>query len=145
MRRYLDDFGGRIMNYIVTGNVAIVKTLLEIKFLHPQYDTFDFTGGNTGNPEDSYLMLELIADQNEATPNYKEMIDLVLSHGAHVDDHAGPITPLEFALIRKNFAVAAYLMSKGGTYNIEEIADFSKGVGVDVVAEMNEEYAKLNI
>ena len=131
------------MNYIVTGNVAIVKTLLEIKFLHPQYDTFDFTGGNTGNPEDSYLMLELIADQNEAIPNYKEMIDLFLSHGGHVDDHAGPITPLEFALIRKNFAVAAYLMSKGGTYNIEEIADFSKGVGVDVVAEMNAEYAKL--
>ena len=131
------------MNYIVTGNVAIVKTLLEIKFLHPQYDTFDFTGGNTGNPEDSYLMLELIADQNEAIPNYKEMIDLFLSHGGDVDDHAGPITPLEFALIRKNFAVAAYLMSKGGTYNIEEIADFSKGLGVDVVAEMNAEYAKL--
>ena len=145
MRRYRDDFGGRIMNYIVTGNVDIFKTLLEIKFLHPQYDTFDFTGGNTGNPEDSYLMLELIADQNEAIPNYKEMIDLVLLNGAHVDDHAGPITPLEFALIRKNFAVAAYLMSKGGTYNIEEIADFSKGVGVDVVAEMNAEYAKLNI
>jgi hypothetical protein len=133
------------MNYIVTGNVDIFKTLLEIKFLHPQYDTFDFTGGNTGNPEDSYLMLELIADQNEAIPNYKEMIDLILLNGAHVDDHAGPITPLEFALIRKNFAVAAYLMSKGGTYNIEEIADFSKGVGVDVVAEMNAEYAKLNI
>lgn len=131
------------MHYIVTGNIDMIKTLLEIKFLHPQYDTFDFTGGNTGNPEDSYLMLELIADQNEAIPNYKEMIDLILSHGGHVDDHAGPITPLEFALIKQNYSVAAYLMSKGGTYNIGEISDFSKAVGVDVVAMMNEEYVKL--
>jgi hypothetical protein len=143
MRKYRDDFGGRIVNYIVTGNVAIIKALLEIKFLHPQYDTFDFTGGNTGNPEDSYLILELIADQNGPIPNYKEMIDLILSHGAHVDDHSGPITPLEFALIKQNIPVAAYLMSKGGTYNIEEIKDFCDSVKIDLVAMMNEEYAKL--
>ena len=159
MRKYRDDFGGRIMNYILTGNVAIMKSLLEIKFLDPQYDTFDFTGGNAGNPEDpygrairecltsggedSYLLLELIADQNGPIPNYKEMIDLILSHGAHVDDHAGAITPLEFAIIKQNIPVAAYLMSKGGTYNIEEIKDFCDSVKIDLVAMMNEEYAKL--
>lgn len=145
MRRYNnDDLSGRIMNYIVTGNVSIIKTLLEIKFLDPQYDTFDYTGGNTRNPEDLYLMLELIASQNEAIPNYKEMIDLILSHGAHVDDHADAITPLELAIINKNLSVAAYLMHKGGTYNIEEIKDFCDSVKIDLVAKMNEEYAKLS-
>ena len=145
MRRYKDDdLGGRIMNYVVSGNVDMIKGLLELKFLNPQYDTFNYTGStNHHNAGDLYLLLELLAAQYETIPNYKDMIDLLLRHGNHVDDHADAITPLELALIHKNFPVAAYLMSKGGTYNIEEIADFSKAVGVDVVAEMNVEYTKL--
>ena len=143
MRRYNNDnLGGRIMNYIVTGNVSMMKTLLEIKFLDPQYDAFNDDMGNN-NPEDLYLMLELIASQNEVIPNYREMIDLILSHGAHVDDHADAITPLELALIHQNIPVAAYLMHKGGTYNIEEIKDFCDSVKIDLVAKMNEEYAKI--
>ena len=141
MRKYNNDnLGGRIMNYIVTGNVSMMKTLLEIKFLDPQYDAFNHM---SNNPEDSYLMLELIASQNEAIPNYREMIDLILSHGAHVDDHADAITPLELALIHQNIPVAAYLMHKGGTYNIEEIKDFCNSVKIDLVAKMNEEYTKI--
>ena len=51
------------------------------------------------------------------------MIDILLSNGVPIDD-AMPCTPLEEAILNKNYKTAAYLESKGATYCLEEVAGF---------------------
>lgn len=133
----------RVMRSILSGEVKMIQGLIDLKFLDPKHDVYNFTGGDSGTPEDCYLALELIAARYNAIPNYKEMIDLFLSNGVHIDDHAGVITPLEQAMIHKNFPVAAYLQYKGGTYNVEEIKIFGKVVEVDLIEEVMKEINKL--
>lgn len=137
-------FEGRIINYILKGNVEMIKSLLEIKFLDPQYDVLNTVAKkSSNNPEDHHLILEVIAKQYEPIPNYKEMIDLILSHGSHVDDHADAITPLEQAIVHQNYPVAAYLQMKGGTFNLEEINAFSESVHIDLLGNVKKEFDKL--
>ena len=88
-------------------------------------------------------MIEVIAKQYGPIPNYKEMIDLILSNGSHVDDHSDAITPLEQAIIHQNYPVAAYLQFKGGTFNLEEINAFSTSVQIDLLANVKKEFDKL--
>jgi len=136
-------FEGRLLSYILKGNVDMIKSLIDIKFLNIQYDTFSTVGGSSNNPEDHHLMLEVIAKQYGPIPNYKEMIDLILSNGSHVDDHSDAITPLEQAIIHQNYPVAAYLQLKGGTFNLEEINAFSESVHIDLLANVKKEFDKL--
>lgn len=136
-------FEGRLLSYILKGNVEMIKALLELKFLDLQYDTFSTVGGSSNNPEDRHLMLEVIAKQYAPIPNYKEMIDLILSNGSHVDDHSDAITPLEQAIIHQNYPVAAYLQLKGGTFNLDEINAFSTSVQIDLLANVKKEFDKL--
>ena len=142
MRRYNSDtLEGRILTYIVNGNLDMIKSLLELKFLDLQYDTFNTMGSNSNeNPEDRHMLLEVIAMQSVAIPRYKEMIDLILSHGSHVDDHANAITPLQLAIVHQNYKVAAYLQLKGGTFNLEEINAFSESVRVNLLENLKEEF-----
>ena len=137
-------FEGRILSYILKGNVEMIKALLDIKFLDLQYDTFNTVGRQSSNkPEDHHLILEVIAKQYSPIPNYKEMIDLILANGSHVDDHSDAITPLEQAIIHQNYPVAAYLQLKGGTFNLEEINAFSESVHIDLLANVKKEFDKL--
>ena len=138
-------FEGRILSYILKGNVEMIKALLDIKFLDLQYDTFNTVGGkqSSNNPEDHHLILEVIAKKYQPIPNYKEMIDLILANGSHVDDHSDAITPLEQAIIHQNYPVAAYLQLKGGTFNLEEINAFSESVQIDLLANVKKEFDKL--
>lgn len=73
--RNRDDYEGRIIEYILSGNTDMIKTLFDIGFLRPD-DTFNFTGGNSNNPEDRCSALALIAKQYTTIPNYQQMIDL---------------------------------------------------------------------
>ena len=140
----MNEIGRRVMTHILKGNVPMIRGLLELGFLDPQYDMYTFTGGFSNNPEDQYLAIELIASRHSPIPNYKEMIDLFLSQGVvHVDDHAGAITPLEMAIAHKNYAVAAYLQLKGGTYNVEEITKFGEDIGTNLIEELKVEFDKL--
>lgn len=136
-------FEGRLLSYILKGNVEMIKALLELKFLDLQYDTFSTVGGSSNNPEDHHLMLEVIAKQYAPIPNYKEMIDLILANGSHVDDHSDAITPLEQAIIHQNYPVAAYLQLKGGTFNLDEINAFSTSVQIDLLGNVKKEFDKL--
>lgn len=139
----MNEIGLRVKAYILKGDVAMIKGLLDLGFLSATSDVYDFTGNtNSNNPEDCYLAIELIASsRDKPIPNYKEMIDLFLANGAGVDDHAGAITPLEMAIIQQNYAVAAYLQLKGGTYNVEEVTEFSRQVGIDLIAGINADLA----
>ena len=140
----MNEIGLRVMTHILKGNIPIIRGLLELGFLDPQYDMYTFTGGFSNNPEDQYLAIELIASRHSPIPNYKEMIDLFLSQGVvHVDDHSGPITPLELAIAHRNYPVAAYLQLKGGTYNVEEITKFSQEIGTNLIEELKVEFDKL--
>jgi hypothetical protein len=111
----------RVIKALHTGNVELIQALFDCDFLQP-FDTFDLTGREYPlNPEDSFSMLHVIA--RRPCPDYKYMIDTLLSNGVPIDD-AMPCTPLEEAIVYKNFPTALYLESKGATYCLEEVAGF---------------------
>jgi hypothetical protein len=66
-------------------------------------------------------MLHVLA--RDPCPDYKYMIDTLLSNSVPLDDGM-PSTPLEEAIQYKNFPTAVYLESKGATYCLEEVAGF---------------------
>lgn len=111
---------GRIVEALYNGNVELIQTLFDAAFLEPT-DTFDLTGCNRHDSSDAVSMLHVIA--RKSCPDYKYMIDTLLSNGVPIDD-AMPCTPLEEAILNKNYKTAAYLESKGATYCLEEVAGF---------------------
>lgn len=111
---------GRIVEALYNGNVELIQTLFDAAFLEPT-DTFDLTGCNRHDSSDAVSMLHVIA--RKSCPDYKYMIDILLSNGVPIDD-AMPCTPLEEAILNKNYKTAAYLESKGATYCLEEVAGF---------------------
>lgn len=111
---------GRIIEALHTGNVELIQTLFDCDFLNSR-DTFDLTGNNRHESSDAVSMLHVLA--RHPCPDYKYMIDTLLSNGVSIDDGM-PTTPLEEAIQNKNFATAVYLESKGATYCLEEVASF---------------------
>lgn len=111
---------GRIVEALYNGNVELIQTLFDAAFLEPT-DTFDLTGCNRHDSSDAVSMLHVVA--RKSCPDYKYMIDTLLSNGVPIDD-AMPCTPLEEAILNKNYKTAAYLESKGATYCLEEVAGF---------------------
>lgn len=111
---------GRIVEALYNGNVELIQTLFDAAFLEPT-DTFDLTGCNRHDSSDAVSMLHVVA--RKSCPDYKYMIDILLSNGVPIDD-AMPCTPLEEAILNKNYKTAAYLESKGATYCLEEVAGF---------------------
>lgn len=131
-----DDLNCRVLNYLENGNIAMIKKLFEIGFLRHD-DTFDITGrGIRGNPEDSETMMHIIARYE--TPNYKNLIDILLDYGANVND-GNICTPLQTAIIYQNYSTAAYLMTKGGEYDIEQVESYSKLAKIDLIKEVTKE------
>ena len=110
----------RVIKALHSGNVELIQTLFDAAFLEPT-DTFDLTGCNRHESSDAVSMLHVVA--RKSCPDYKYMIDTLLSNGVPIDD-AMPSTPLEEAIFNKNYKTAAYLESKGATYCLEEVAGF---------------------
>lgn len=110
----------RVIKALHSGNVELIQTLFDAAFLEPT-DTFDLTGCNRHESSDAVSMLHVVA--RKSCPDYKYMIDILLSNGVSIDD-AMPSTPLEEAIFNKNYKTAVYLESKGATYCLEEVAGF---------------------
>jgi hypothetical protein len=118
--RVASGLPGRIIEALHTGDVELIQTLFDCDFLKST-DTFDLTGCNRHESCDAISMLHILA--RHPCPDYKYMIDILLSNGVSIDDGM-PCTPLEEAIQNKNFPTAAYLESKGATYCLEEVANF---------------------
>jgi ankyrin repeat protein len=113
---------GRIINAIFDGNIELLEVLFDCGLLEPT-DTFDLTGhdghGDTCcDNGDTVGLLHIVA--NRPCPDYRELIDLMIKNGVNLNE-ANPITPLEEAIINRNYPTARYLQSKGGTYRNEYI------------------------
>lgn len=127
------DFGKRIVSYVQDGDIERISELLRIGIICP--DTDIYTIQNT-----FYKLLESIVLK---TPyNYKEMIDTILMYGL-VDSSATGQTPLQNAIIARNFPVAAYLQYRGGTYSIEVIDKYNTIADINLYQELDREFAKL--
>lgn len=118
--RVTSGLPGRIVEALYNGNVELIQTLFDAAFLEPT-DTFDLTGCNRHDSSEAVSMLHVVA--RKSCPDYKYMIDTLLSNGVPIDDGM-PCTPLEEAILNKNYNTAAYLESKGATYCLEEVAGF---------------------
>ena len=110
----------RVIKALHSGNVELIQTLFDVAFLEPT-DTFDLTGCNRHESSDAVSMLHVVA--RKSCPDYKYMIDILLSNGVSIDVGM-PCTALEEAILNKNYKTAAYLESKGATYCLEEVAGF---------------------
>ena len=110
----------RVIKALHSGNVELIQTLFDAAFLEPT-DTFDLTGCNRHESSDAVSMIHVVA--RKSCPDYKYMIDTLLNNGVPIDDGM-PCTPLEEAILNKNYKTAAYLESKGATYCLEEVAGF---------------------
>lgn len=118
--RVASGLPGRIVEALHTGNVELIQVLFDCDFLHP-YDSIDLTGNNRHESCDAVSMLHVLA--RRPCPDFKYMIDTLLFNGVSIDDGM-PCTPLEEAILNKNYKTAAYLESKGATYSLEEVAGF---------------------
>jgi len=118
--RGISGLGGRVVNALYNGDVELLQTLFDCDFLKST-DTFDLTGQGRHDSSDAISMLHVVA--RKPCPDYKYLIDILLSNGVAIDD-AMPSTPLEEAIQNKNFPTAVYLESKGATYCLEEVAGF---------------------
>ena len=121
MTRMYNGLHGRVLKALHNGNVELIQVLFDCGFLDP-HDTFDLTGRDYHtNSSDAVCMLHVLA--RKPCPDYKYMIDVLLDNGVAIDDSM-PSTPLEEAIMYKNFPTATYLESKGATYCMEEVADY---------------------
>ena len=107
----------RIIQYINVGDVYTIRTLLNIGVI-TIHDTFEIREHkNFGQIN----MLEIIALNNCA--KYAKMIDLLLDFGCDINKGNGN-TPLETAILYKNFDVAAYIEKKGGKFDMMIIKSY---------------------
>lgn len=118
--RVASGLPGRILEALQTGDVELIQALFDCDFLKST-DTFDLTGNNRHESCDAVSMLHVVA--RKSCPDYKYMIDILLSNGVSIDVGM-PCTALEEAILNKNYKTAAYLESKGATYCLEEVAGF---------------------
>jgi len=104
----MSQFSERIVDAVYSGDIALLQVLYDSDFLKPT-DTFY-----------NISILHLIA--RHKCPDYKDLIDTVLNYGVPLDDSM-PNTPLEEAIMNKNFHTAFYLESLGGTYFPDEVEE----------------------
>ena len=122
-----EDIGGRICEYVRTGNVPLLKSLYESGFLKVS-DRFDTTGRYRHTYHYDTTTLMYFAAQFGCEQNYKEIIDLFLQYGDTPNGYAKDnesydcyISPMTEAMMYGNYDIAAYLESKGGTCDVEEL------------------------
>ena len=126
------DFGKRIINYVYSGDIEVLRTLLELNVISPDQDIFHIGGI-------AHTLLDVISKRVHPCRNYKELIDAILCYG-HVNVSAVPSqTPLQNALISRNFPVAAYLITRGGTYDLDYIHNYNALTGSNLLLELDKE------
>lgn len=141
MRWNNDDYGGRILNYLSTGNTEMIKFLFAIDFLNKS-DVLDTTGHYRHTSSDTVPFLHVIA--RYGCPNYMKMIDILLKFGVDINNEVDKCTATEDAIIYKNFAIAAYLMKKGGKYNFEQIRANNAISDINLFERLENEIKNLN-
>ena len=141
MRWNNDDYGGRIMNYLITGNAEMIKFLFSIGFLDKS-DMLDPTGHYRHTSSDTVPFLYIIA--RYGCPNYMKMIDVILQFGVNINEELLGSTATEEAIVYKNFDIAAFLIQKGGKYNIENIRAYNAISDVDLFERLENEVKTLN-
>jgi hypothetical protein len=141
MRWRNEDYGGRILNYLITGNTEMIKFLFTTGFLEKS-DNLDPTGNYRHNSPDAIPFLHIIAIYG--CSNYMKMIDILLQFGVNVNEESYLYTATEEAIVFKNFAIAAYLLKKGGKYNIEQIRANNAISDVDLFERLENEIKDLN-
>lgn len=136
-----NEFDKRIIGHIRNGNVDVIETLLEIQFLKP-YDILFESSHNT-NPEDGISLMGILG--RYACVNYKQMITLFLSYGVEINGvNTYGDTPLESAIIYKNFPTAAYLQFKGGKYESSLIDQYNTISDTNLYDQLKNEFDKIN-
>ena len=134
-----NEFDSRIIKYIRNGNLETIETLLEIQFLKP----YDILFESSHNPEDGISLMGVLA--RYPCVNYKQMITLLLRYGAEINDFSTyGDTPLETAIIYRNFPTAAYLQFKGGNYETSLIDQYNTISDVNMYAQLKTEFDKIN-
>lgn len=119
--KFLND---RIVEYFLSGNATVIRILFDIGLINSS-DKFTYVKKVNSNQSLSPIVaqelppLHIIA-LNEI-PNYIEMIDLLLEKGANPNDLYKRYTPLEKALMNRNYKIAAYLEFRGGIYTLDGI------------------------
>ena len=111
---------GRIINAVYKGDVDFINSLYKIGLLEP-HDTFDTTGNDNHGGYDAIPILHIVAQT--PCPDYKALIFMLIENGADVNSRGFRTTPLEDAILCKNYPTAMYLETKGSSYNGEKISE----------------------
>jgi hypothetical protein len=115
-----DGIVGRIINAIYKGDVDFINSLYKIGLLQP-HDTFDTTGNDNHGGYDAVPILHVVAQR--PCPDYKALIFMLIENGADVNSRGFSMTPLEEAILSKNYPTAMYLEAKGSSYDGEKISE----------------------
>ena len=129
----------RIIQYINVGDVYTIRTLLNLGALTIN-DTFDISGRKQRSSSDSVNMIEIVARNNCA--KYGKVIDLLLDFGSDINKGNGN-TPLETAILYKNFDVAAYIEKRGGTFDMIKIKSYDAISDTDLLLGLKTAREKL--
>ena len=106
-------FAERILDAVYNGDVELLKVLFSCDFLRAN-DLFE---------NDTVSILHLVA--RRPCVDYKYVINTLLEYGVRLDCGM-PYTPLEEAIIYKNFSTAHYLENLGGTYCSDELTNLNE-------------------
>ena len=124
-----DDYGGRIINYILKGEAGRLEGLFELGFLN-KWDRLDLTGHNRHSECDAVSLLHVVATKGSVRA--KEVIDVLLNNGCDIDEMDSGSTPVETAIAYHHFDIAAYLLSRGGKYDRNQVAAYNTVGDVDL-------------
>jgi hypothetical protein len=130
-----EDYGGRIINYILRGEVGRIGGLFEMGFLN-KWDRLDLTGHYRHTETDAVSLLHVVACKGSSRAN--EMIDVLLANGCDINEIDNESTPVETAIAYHNFDVAAYLLSKGGKYDKNNVAAYNTVGDIDLFVALTD-------
>lgn len=110
----VESFRDRMVSFITEGDAAMVDTMLSMK----DNLVSDYWGGesneNSTNSEQLMSYLHVVALY--PIDNYMKIIDVLLNYEIDINSLHKNYTPLDTAIINKNFPTAAYLQYRGGIY-----------------------------
>lgn len=126
-----ESFRDRIVTFIIEGDTDMVDTMLIMReeLVSDYWGGEDNEGnecneGNEGNESTKKLMSFLHVVALNPIVNYIKMIDVLLRYGININSVHKNHTPLDTAIINKNFPTAAYLQYKGGASTINSTTDY---------------------
>jgi ankyrin repeat protein len=129
----------RIIQYINFGDIYAIRSLLNLGALTIN-DTFDIRGCAHHSNFEAVNMIEIVALNNSV--KYAKIIDLLLDYGCDINK-GNDNTPLETAILYKNFDVAAYIEKRGGTFDMIKIKSYDAISDTDLLLGLNTAREKL--